>query len=512
MLNKPPLAWALATTCLTFATQVMAADAPPTEPAPDQVQEIVVIATGATRSVSSVQPSNLEVLPPGTSVQKVLNLLPGVSAGSIDALGLNEQSLTLQVRGFSSTHLGYTLDGMPLGDGAYNNYNGLTISRALISDNLGRADLATGIAGLGIASTSNLGGAVTYTSSDPHQDLGLQGSQSIGSKDGERSFLRLDPGEYAGFSAYISGQYAQQHLFVNQSAYNLSSDKQLNAKAQYEFSRGKITAFADVSDTNQADDPYISKEMISGLGSDVGGYAPDWQSFVNASYCSVTDPGATPSFASRCVQPTAPGKASDARSYTNGQIIRDDALFYVAGDYDLTDDLKAHLQVYHHDDKGDGNNWIAGLSNQSTATTADDLPVQIRDTRYTINRNGVLGNLSWDIDFNHVQAGFWVEENTSSAARYIWTNVSNATAPFNLGQFLGGQPSSAQWAQQTKWNTQQFYIQDRMTLLDDTLNIDFGFKGTDAKSDALAISGIALTPVPARCPISLRHLTLRRCP
>jgi iron complex outermembrane receptor protein len=66
------------------------------------------------------------------------------------------------VRGFNTTHLGYSLDGMPLGDGAYNNYNGLSISRALISENLGRADLATGIAGLAIPSTSNLGGALTY--------------------------------------------------------------------------------------------------------------------------------------------------------------------------------------------------------------------------------------------------------------------------------------------------------------------------------------------------------------
>src|SRR6202012_3495998 len=176
------------------------------EPA-DTTETVTVVGEGQTRSVSTLVPANLETLPPGTSVQKSLNILPGVSAQSIDALGVNEQSLTLQVRGFSTTHLGYTLDGMPLGDGAYNNYNGLTISRALISENLGRADLATGIAGLGVASTSNLGGAVTYQSSDPHKDMGLAGSQTIGSKDGERTFLRLDTGEYGGLSAYISGQY-----------------------------------------------------------------------------------------------------------------------------------------------------------------------------------------------------------------------------------------------------------------------------------------------------------------
>ena len=160
------------------------------------------------------------MLPPGASVQKSLNMLPGVMAQSIDALGLNEQSMTLQVRGFSTTHLGYTLDGMPLGDGAYNNYNGLTISRALISENLGRADLATGIAGLGIASTSNLGGAVTYTSSDPHQDWGSRAARPSAARTAMRSFLRVDTGEHDGFSAYLSGQYSQQDLFVNQAAYN----------------------------------------------------------------------------------------------------------------------------------------------------------------------------------------------------------------------------------------------------------------------------------------------------
>ncbi len=113
----------------------------------DRAGDIVVIGSGQTRSVSTLLPSNLETLPPGTSIQKALNVLPGVMAQSIDALGVNEQSLSLQVRGFNTTHLGYTLDGAPLGDGAYNNYNGLTISRALISENLGRADLATGIAG-----------------------------------------------------------------------------------------------------------------------------------------------------------------------------------------------------------------------------------------------------------------------------------------------------------------------------------------------------------------------------
>jgi iron complex outermembrane receptor protein len=497
MLQKSAASLLAIAACLMLATQANAADAPPVNAADapagaadsNEVDALVVVGSGQTRSVVTLLPSNLEVLPPGSSIQKALNFLPGVSAQSIDALGVNEQSLSLQVRGFNTTHLGYTLDGMPLGDGAYNNYNGLTISRALISENLGRADLATGIAGLGIASTSNLGGALIYTSSDPRKDLGFSASQTFGSEDAARTFLRFDTGEHGGLSAYVSGHYSQQDLFVNQGAYNKSTGKQLNAKAVYDGGPFKLTAFADVSRTNQADDTYMSKDMLSRLGWDWGGYAPNWQSYLGVAYCSVTAPTAP----TKCVPAPSPQKNSDV-TYTNGQILRDDDLYYLAGDFDVTSNLKAHAQVYHHADKGAGNNFITGWSTQGTASTADDVPVQVRDTRYTINRTGVVASLAWDLGVNHIQAGLWLEDNTSSAARYIWTTV---TGPFDLAQYLKGQPDTAQWVQETRWTTQQFYVQDTVTLLDDALSIDFGFKSTSAKSDAAAIRGEAKAGPPA---------------
>ncbi|NQE61744.1 TonB-dependent receptor [Caulobacter sp. RHG1] len=473
---------------LMLAAQAHAADAPAPAAADNtELDAVVIVGAGQTRSVSTLVPAHLEVLPPGSSVQKALNFLPGVSAQSIDALGVNEQSLTLQVRGFNTTHLGYSLDGMPLGDGAYNNYNGLTISRALISENLGRADLATGIAGLSIPSTSNLGGALIYVSNDPKKDMGLSVSQSFGSEDTYRTFVRVDTGEHKGWSAYLSGHYAQQDLFVNQGAYNKSTGKQFNGKVTYKGERGQLTAFVDLSRTNQADDAYLSKDMLNRLGWDWAGYAPDWNKYVSRAACSVA------SQASKCVQPTGPEKLSDI-TFTNGQILRNDDLFYIAGDYNITPTLKAHAQVYRHTDKGAGNNFITGLSNQGTTDTSDDLPVQIRDTRYTIERDGVVASLSWNIGFNHIQAGLWLEQNTSSAARYIWTNV---TGPFSLAQFLKGRPDTAQWVQSTDWNTQQFYIQDTITLLNDALSIDFGFKSTNAKSNARALPGIAKAPAAA---------------
>lgn len=485
---------AIVVCCLALAGQAAAEDASPAAtagaPAPedgDGPSDIVVIGAGETRSVSTLLPANLAVLPPGASAQKALNFLPGVSAQSIDALGVNEQSLTLQVRGFSTTHLGYTLDGMPLGDGAYNNYNGLTISRALISENLARADLATGIAGLAIASTSNLGGAITYMSSDPAKQFGIRASQTFGSDNGMRSFARVDTGEHRGVSAYFSGAYSRQDLFVNQRAWNTSTGLHLNGKFVYEFTGGRITAFGDVSRTNQADDPYLSKDMLGRLGWDWAGYAPDWNSYLGVAACSAKVA------AVKCAPAPSPQKNSDV-TFTNGQILRNDDLVYLSGDYSFTSSLGAHLQAYHHEDKGTGNNWIAGVSNQGTASTDDDMPVQIRDTRYTINRTGVLGNVHWEVGFNKLQAGFWIENNTSSAARYIWTNV---TGPFDIGQYLPGQPNTSQWVQQTKWKTRQFYVQDTINLFDDALSIDFGFKSSYSRSNAEALPGIAMKAPPA---------------
>ena len=122
------------------------------------------------------------------------------------------------------------------------------------------------------------------------------------------------------------------------------------------------------------------------------------------------------------------------------------------------------------------------------------MPVQIRDTRYTIDRDGVVSNLSWDVGFNHIQAGAWLEQNISSAARYIDTNV---TGPFSLAHYLGGIPSSAQWVQETKWKTRQFYVQDTAKFLNDAVSVDFGFKSTYSRSSAIAEPGIAVTPPPA---------------
>jgi iron complex outermembrane receptor protein len=231
----------------------------------------------------------------------------------------------------------------------------------------------------------------------------------------------------------------------------------------------------------------MSKDALYRLGWDWGGYASDWNTAVSRAYCQVSPQNA----ASRagCVSTGAAGdKASEAYGFTGGQILRDDDLYYVAGDFSLSDTLTARAQVYKHTDKGAGNVWNHGWSSGNT------VPWIIRNTGYAIDRHGALASLAWDVGVHRLQAGFWLEDNKSSAVRYQYTQV---TGPVSLAHYLTEQPDAGVFAQETDWDTKQFYLQDSLHLLDDALVIDAGFKSTNAVEDATAVPGIAKTPIPA---------------
>jgi iron complex outermembrane receptor protein len=490
--NKTALAAALG---LALSSVAFAADTSPSTDATtsadtatrrekaQDLDAVSVIGTGESRQVQRARPQDQKALPPGTSLQKVLNTLPGVNAQSVDALGSNEQSMTLSLRGFSGTRLGYTLDGMPLGDSAYNNYNGLSINRALISENFGGAELSEGIGNLGTPSTSNLGGTIAYTSNDPSKTMGGRVTQTVGSDQNRRTFARFDTGEYNGFSMYLSGARTTSDLWNHQDVYNKSTTKQFNAKAVWDFDWARLTGFADTSRTSQADYFYLSKsEMARGLGWDWGGYAPNWARAVGKAYCNSATFNAA-----RCDRSGADTDADGA--FTAGQILRDDDLYYLAGDFFPSDTVTIHAQVYHHEDAGEGHNWNSGT--YSYPGTARQLPIIFRNTLYTINRSGAILSAGWDLDNQHIEGGVWYEHNISSASRYS----SYVTGPRDLSGPIDTQPDLGVFDQRTVWNTRQAFLQDTMRLLEDRLTLDVGVKSPHVTSDAHALPGVAAKPI-----------------
>ena len=130
------------------------AHAADTAPAMDAPQIIEVMGQGQSRQVQNISRSDMMKAVPGTSPLKSLEKLPGVNFQSADPFGAYEWSTRISIRGFNQNQLGFTLDGIPLGDMSYGNNNGLHISRAISSENVGRVAVSQGAGALATASTN----------------------------------------------------------------------------------------------------------------------------------------------------------------------------------------------------------------------------------------------------------------------------------------------------------------------------------------------------------------------
>jgi iron complex outermembrane recepter protein len=169
-----------------------------------------------------------------------------VSFQSADAFGAYEWSTRISIRGFDQNRLGFTLNGVPLGDMSYGNYNGLHISRAIASEDIGKIELAQGAGALSTASTSNLGGTLQFFSRSPTDDFGLQANATVGSDNMHRVFGRLDTGAIEsmnGLKGYFSVAEQQADKWKGG-----SKQKQLQIDGKIELplgENGSLTAWWD---------------------------------------------------------------------------------------------------------------------------------------------------------------------------------------------------------------------------------------------------------------------------
>lgn len=239
-----------------------------------QTENVSVFGNGHSRQVHSINSEDMKKAAAGTSPLKVLEKLPGVSFQSSDPFGAYEWSTRFGVRGFNQNYMGFTLDGIPLGDMSYGNNNGLHISRAISSENIGRVDLSQGSGSLGVASTSNLGGTVQFYSAEPDNKLGMRLDQTMGSSSMSRTFARLDTGLLeSGTKGFFS--------YTNQSAWKWKgwgpqTQEQFNSKLVHMWGENRISAFLNTSDRSETDYQDMSIDMQQKLGWGWDNYAPNW--------------------------------------------------------------------------------------------------------------------------------------------------------------------------------------------------------------------------------------------
>ena len=445
------------------------AQQPANTPAADasQLEEVVIFARGVARQQQQVTAEQIDYLPAGTSPLKAIEKLPGVNFQSADPFGSYEWSTRIVVRGFNQNQLGFTLDGVPLGDMSYGNHNGLHISRAVPSEDVGRVSLSQGAGAIGTASTSNLGGTLEFFTLDPASDLGGRVDLTGGSDSTRRIFGRFDTGALGGNGPRISlsavdgttdkwkGSGEQQQRMYSLKAVQPIGDT------------GSVTAYYNYSDRAERDYHDLSFDIIRRRGEDWDNWAPDWSAAVSA--------------AQACAASGFSNAIACDDAYWDAAGLREDSLAYVGVDLPSDDGLSFSARVYMHQNEGQG------LWGTPYVPTPGGAPLSVRTTEYDIDRKGALATVGWTLGGHALEAGVWIENNDFNQARRFYPESSLAGPTQSFTSFRSD-PLLTQWEYAFETKTLQYHLQDEFSI-GDTLKFVAGFKGMTVENSATTITG-----------------------
>jgi iron complex outermembrane receptor protein len=442
------------------AATVAAADAPVATDSSTAVQEIVVYAAGQTRDVQTLTPTQVLEAAPGTSPIKVLQALPGVNFEASDPFGAYEWATRISVRGFDQYHLGFTLDGVPLGDMEYGNVNGLHISRAISSENLGATTLSEGTGAIGTASTSNLGGTIEFTSRAPAKTFGVYTEATVGDYNDNREFVRLDTGELPGGGA---GYISYDHAYTDRwKGYGPQKQFQVNSKFVQPLGNAKLTTWVNYSDRRETDYQDLSLYYISKYGYKLDNIQ---NNFTLANQIGQAYQGGLP-YSAYPAQVANPVDPIDV-SYYQSSGLRTDLIGGSTLDWKVNDAVTLHVTGYGHVNHGEGT-WDTPY-----VATPGGANISLRTTEYNIQREGVVSSLDWRLGAHDIEGGLWFEHNDLTQARRYYGIPATGNTRNNLD--FQSDPFYTQWYGGFNTDTYVFHLQDNWKATED-LKVNFGFK------------------------------------
>lgn len=454
--------WCAAALCgLLAAAPELAAQEPDAATQDDEaatLDEISVTGYGAGRQLQRLRAAEAERLPPGSSPLRLLEQSPGVHLTSADPWASYEWSTRLSLRGFAQTQLGFTLDGIPLGDMSYANHSGLHLSRALIAENLAFLELAQGSAALDTPAAHALGGTVAAFSRAPAEAFGLHATQSFGSDRLRRSFVRLDSGALGPWRFALSGA---DHDTDKWKGWGAQALRQFNGMLRGSFGALELSGYLATARRREVDYMDFSLDSQRRLGWDWDYYAPDWQRAIDAADGVYTG-----------------GVQTLDDAYYLGRGLRDDELGYLALDWAGGDAWSFRLTGYAHRNEGQGH-WTTPY------TPSPDVPISLRTTEYEIDRSGLLPQFTLDVGGHALSLGGWAEDNAHDLLRNFY--FLQRAAPPDAPRFYRD-PDVAVFHQRFDVETRELYVVDRWTI-DESWTLEWGAKASDVRIRAKSLLG-----------------------
>ncbi|MEM6775360.1 MAG: TonB-dependent receptor, partial [Pseudomonadota bacterium] len=294
------------------------------------IEEVFVTATSTVFGNNRVTESMKAQQSPITSVNALIDNLPGVSVQEGDTYGFDDWSTTIAVRGFqnslSEQQIGTTIDGIPNGNSNYG--GGAKANRYVDTANIETVTVSQGTADIASRSLEALGGTIDYQTANPLSETRVMAQAAIGEFDAERYYLRFDTGTFAGNTrAWLSASHQNASDWINGAAEN--ERDHFAAKLVSEFDRAVVTAYVSYDDIHEDNYQrlFTPEEFAS-----------------NASWDRLTD--------------TWTGIPFVDQVFREGwSTLRENTLGYVTADFEVSEGLNLKAGAYYHDNEGRGD-WI----------------------------------------------------------------------------------------------------------------------------------------------------------
>ena len=149
---------------------------------------------------------------PGQSINDAINAVPGVSFQNNDPYGSGGGTLT--IRGFDSTRISQTFDGVPLNDsGNYALYSNQQLDPELIT----QVNVSLGSTDVDSPTAAATGSTVNYRTRLPFEEFNVRLQGSVGEFNFFRVFGAIDTGAFGPFDtrAFVSASMAQNDNVFN---------------------------------------------------------------------------------------------------------------------------------------------------------------------------------------------------------------------------------------------------------------------------------------------------------
>lgn len=463
-----------------------------------EIEEVFVISKATTYSNNTITESMVLQNSAITSINDLIDNLPGVSVNEGDAFGFDDWSTSIAIRGFQTNlgeqQVGSTIDGLPNGNSNYG--GGSKANRYIDTANLGSIEVNQGTADIASNSLEALGGTLNYLTAEPEMEERVRVQYVTGQYGAERYYVRYDSGLMDdSIRFWISGSHQEATDWMEGSAQNVRDH--VAGKVVVGVDDLIFTGYISYDDTHEDNYQRVYSEA------DYRAY-PDWDQLIG-NWTSVPYVN---------------------QSYRRGwSTLRENLFSYGKLDWNITDGLSLQTKVYYHDQSGRGD-WVppylvnvvddqGGSETELGNTTTlggpvlgqiffvdangvalqpvqgcqssltfpygggsavydpacydrGAIPVQsFRNTEYAKDRFGLTIDAEWDLaEFNTLRAGIWYEDTTREELR-DWHKIVDARVGMDWQR-------PAYWVQYDREYPQdvmKWYVEDQVSFGGITLNV-----------------------------------------